>query len=164
MASHRHGPDHRELGWPIPLSEVLARTDGAVVLLQGIQVFSDGFCLSVDAVRVRADRDESAWNALISDISGEFIDVLDDRSALNIHIATGAGSQAGDPGVILLNGYQQSTDTSSKTHVSCWAALSFSREAVTIAVDWPSAGVPLTKTTLSGEMLAAASARARNVL
>lgn len=56
-----HGPSNDEVCQPVPVSFVLARSDAAAVVVQGIKVYTDGCLFDIAWTLRRTDEDTQRW-------------------------------------------------------------------------------------------------------
>jgi hypothetical protein len=158
-------PPVHEVGVPLPVNDVVARSDAAVVALRGLLAFTNGFQLVV-AARVR---DADPWLDVLGHRGGpawERTDLPDTVLRLGIELPDGTRATSLERPVLPMGGEPPALSImvgggggGAVWDFQCWIWPLPPPEAFDLVCEWPGLGIPLTRHPLDGAAIRAAAAR-----
>jgi hypothetical protein len=159
------GPPPYEVGEPVPARAVVARSDAAAVVLQGLVAHSNGFRLSI-AARVR---DADPWIDVLGGRGGppwERTDLPDTVLRLGLEMPDGRRAtnldrpalppDSGPPALTFLVG---GGGGGAVWDLQAWSWPLPPAGPFDLVCEWPGLAIPLTRHTLDGAAIRAAAAR-----
>jgi len=159
------GPPSYEVGEPVPARAVVARSDAAAIVLQGIVAYSNGFRLAIGA-RVR---DADPWIDVLGGRGGppwERADLPDTLLRLGLEMADGRRATnldrpafppaSGAPRLVFMVG---GGGGGAVWDLNAWSWPLPPPEAFDLVSEWPGLGIPLTRHALDGTAIRAAAVR-----
>jgi hypothetical protein len=171
------GPPVDMLGCPVPVHRFLARTDHAVIALQHVTAFREGAVLALHLAVRRGSLDDAAWQGLLGSRADTEHHLGADGDELKLGVSYPGGSRAttvgnaldgwahpGDrpepPLLVEVGGESSSGNQFYESGRRLWLWPLPPPGPFELVVEWQSAGVATTSTTLDGAVIASAGERA----
>lgn len=171
------GPPQDTLGYPVPLQQLLARTQDTVVALQDVIAFAEGCSLTLHLTVQRGSLDEPTWSGLVANHSGADPRSSSADSSLKFGVRFPDGSKATTvdnafpgwarptdrpepPMLVDVGGQSASDDRSCRTERRLWLWPLPPSGPFEFVIEWQARGIDATSATLDGAAIVRAAERA----